>query len=287
MHARQRRLSLQEQPRRIRDSIADSPVDAKLPPSEESHAKRGAAIAQQRANLVAPSPARMQSGSDPSRNQFELYDPSHPIDVFYRKLPHWYQPTATCFITFRTSDSMPAETLNSWHAARTDWLQRHGIDPSSRNWPKALEQLPAHVQNTFRRYFSRAYEETLDKGYGECVLRRPELREIVAQTLRFFDGIRYHLGDFVVMPNHVHLLACFNRDTTVVGQCKSWKKFSAAQINGALGRRGHFWQAESFDHLIRNPDQYAYLRQYIADNPRNAGLQEGDYLYYRYPDVRQ
>jgi len=49
----------------------------------------------------------------------------------------------------------------------------------------------------------------LDSCHGRCLLKRPELATIVADSLLHFDGQRYRIGDFIVMPNHVHLLAVF------------------------------------------------------------------------------
>ena len=85
------------------------------------------------------------------------------------------------------------------------------------------------------------------------------------------------------MPNHVHLLAAFPTEEAMAQQFDSWLHYTAWQINKKLGQRGHFWQQEPFDHLVRNLDQYEYLRRYIADNPRKAKLKEGEYLYYRRP----
>jgi type I restriction enzyme R subunit len=121
----------------------------------------------------------------------------------------------------------------------------------------------------------------LDRGCGDCALKRNDLAEIIAESLRHFDGQRYHLGDFVVMPNHVHLIACLLGETDVEDQCYSWKKFTATRINKALGRRGRFWHEESFDHLVRSSEQFDHLRRYIAANPKAAGLGIGEYLYYK------
>jgi type I restriction enzyme R subunit len=101
----------------------------------------------------------------------------------------------------------------------------------------------------------------------------------VADSLRRFDGQRYRLGDFVVMPNHVHLLAVFPTADAMNQQCTSWLHYTAFRTNQATGEKGKFWQQEPFDHLVRSPEQYAYLRRYIADNPRKAGLTAGEYYY--------
>jgi type I restriction enzyme R subunit len=81
------------------------------------------------------------------------------------------------------------------------------------------------------------------------------------------------------MPNHVHLLVCLLGSTEIESQCRSWKRFTAGAINRALERRGRFWQEESFDHLVRTPEQFAYFQRYIADNPRKAALPAGEYLH--------
>jgi type I restriction enzyme R subunit len=120
----------------------------------------------------------------------------------------------------------------------------------------------------------------LDRGYGACPLRQSAAAEIVASALQHFDGDRYHLGDFVVMPNHVHLLTCLIGSTELEAQCDSWKSYTAREINRLLGRRGRFWQEESFDHLVRGPDHFDYFCRYIADNPENARLESGEYLHY-------
>ena len=119
--------------------------------------------------------------------------------------------------------------------------------------------------------------ENLDKGLGACVLRRPELSKIVADSLLYFNGDRYHIGDFVVMPNHVHLLVCLLGDTDLLKQCHSWKKFSAGKINKVIGKTGRFWQEKSFDHLVRSPEQFCAIQQYIRKNPSH--LQNGDYFF--------
>lgn len=212
--------------------------------------------------------------------QFELFDPLGDVRITAGNLPHWYQPGVTYFITFRTADSISAEVAELWYRRRDDWLLRHGIDARQSTWQMAFRRLPEGLQKEFHATFSHEYLEYLDRGHGACPLRRPELNNIVAESLRHFDGDRYHLGDFVVMPNHVHLLVSLLRCCDVEEQCYSWKKFTAAKINRALGRHGRFWQEESFDHLVRSPAEFDHLRRYISDNPRKAKLHPGEYVSY-------
>jgi REP element-mobilizing transposase RayT len=213
---------------------------------------------------------------------FALFDPRD--DVRIRRgtnLPHWYQPGVTYFVTFRTEDSIPRDVAELWHRRRRDWLARHGVRAG--DWQLGLAALPRELQRQYHDTFSREYLEHLDRGYGECLLRQPELAAIVGESLRSFDGDRYELGDFVVMPNHVHVLVCLQGETEIEKLCSSWKRYMARYINQRLGRKGRFWQEESFDHLVRSVAQFEAIRCYIADNPRKAHLREGQYLYYRSP----
>jgi putative transposase len=212
---------------------------------------------------------------------FEFFDPAMEVRFTAGNLPHWFQPGVTYFITFRTDDSIPVEVADLWHRRRDDWLRRHRIDPGAPRWSARLRDLPDSQQREFHTTFSREFLEHMDRGHRACVLKRHDPAMIVAGSLRNLDGKQYVLGDFVVMPNHVHLLACLLKQTDLEEQCYSWKKYTATQINRALGRRGRFWQEESFDHLVRSPEQFDYLRRYIEDNPQKARLRAGEYLYWR------
>ena len=211
---------------------------------------------------------------------FEFFDPAMDLRITAGKLPHWYQPDVTYFVTYRTDDSLPVAVAELWHRRRDDWLRRHGIDPKATRWRARLRDLPDARQREYHNTFSREFLEHLDCGHGDCVLKRPDLAAIVADNLRHFDGQRYVLADFAVMPNHVHVLACLLGSTDIVDQCGSWKKYTATRINEALARRGRFWHEESFDCLVRAAEQFEHLRRYIADNPKKAGLREHEYVHW-------
>ncbi len=137
---------------------------------------------------------------------FESFDKSMDLRVTEGKLPHWFQPGVTYFITWRTDDSIPRDVLDLWLRRRHDWLRRHGIDPGRCRWQARLDELPDSQQAEFHNTFSREFLDHLDRGRGACVLKRNDLTELVAASLRHFDGQRYLLGDFVSSPNH--LLVC-------------------------------------------------------------------------------
>lgn len=211
---------------------------------------------------------------------FQFFNPAKKVSVTQGHLPHWDQEGATYFITWRTADSIPKEVWLRWRDDRDAWLQSHGIDPSAKDWRRHVEELSEADRHDFRR-FAKALEIELDAGHGECVLKWPDIAEIVTGALRFFNGQRYELGDFVVMPNHVHLLVGSMARKAMLKQVESWKKWSAIKINEVLGRSGRFWQDESFDHLVRNEASFWKFRQYIAENPVKARLRKGEFVWWR------
>ena len=211
----------------------------------------------------------------------ELFDPKAELLVHEHFRPHWSQAGAIVFITFRTHDSIPQEVLDLWERQKLDWLQRRGHE-GTQHWTEVLPGLSPKERAAFTKEFERCREGFLDTCHGRCLLRRPELAAIVADSLLHFDGERYRMGDFIIMPNHVHLLAAFGTEDGLITQCDSWLHYTAFRINQQLGEKGKLWQQEPFDHLVRSSEQYAYLRKYIADNGKKARLSPGEYLYRRY-----
>ncbi|MBI2481167.1 MAG: hypothetical protein HYV60_21775 [Planctomycetia bacterium] len=212
----------------------------------------------------------------------EVFDAGRELLVEETCRPHWSQAGAIVFVTFRTDDSIPAEVLDLWERQKQDWLMRRGY--ANVHWSLALDQLSPQDRRDFNIEFNRRREEFLDTSHGQCLLKRPELSAIVAESLLHFDGERYRMGDFIVMPNHVHLLCAFADAAAMRKQFDSWQHYTAVQINRSVGQQGKVWQGDPFDHLVRSPGQYDYLRQYIKDNPRKARLSSGQYHYRRYKD---
>ena len=213
-------------------------------------------------------------------SDFGLFDHTAGVDVSRRNLPHWFQPNVTVFLTFRTADSLPRSVLLLWDRELREWLRQVGVAVDPDQAIPDIQLLPEHRQDEFRQYRARRWNWHLDSCYGECTLRRRDFAEVVSNSIRHFDGERYDLDSFVVMPNHVHLLAQFRPPTTCRGQSTSWMRFTAREINSRLERRGEFWQGEPFDHLVRSADQFETLRRYIAENGPRARLRESDYLYW-------
>jgi putative transposase len=81
----------------------------------------------------------------------------------------------------------------------------------------------------------------------------------------------YVLQEYVVMPNHVHLLISPRIDVSRITQ--GIKGATARFANLQLGRTGtSFWQDEVFDRFCRSAEESQRIRGYIARNPVRAGL---------------
>jgi type I restriction enzyme R subunit len=209
-----------------------------------------------------------------------FFEPNDHVAIAHRQLPHWAQAGTVCFVTWRTHDSMPKAVLAEWLEARDRWLLQHELAPSSVDWKEQLARCDPALLAEFHAKFTMQWEDALDACHGACELRRPEVARVVSESLLHFDGSMYEMIAFVVMPNHVHLLATFADEQAMLAQCESWKRFTATQINRLLGQSGRFWQQDAFDHLVRHEKQFVRLCRYIAENPSKAHLKDGEFVLY-------
>ena len=178
-------------------------------------------------------------------------------------LPHLESRNPIYFVTFRLADSLPRELLVQLRA------ERQTIENAAR----AVVTVHADETRSLKlKAIIQKAERSLDGGFGSCSMRDSRVAKIVANAIKFFDGKRYHLLAWCVMPNHVHVVFSPIGDRTLQTILHSWKSFSAGKANGLLGRTGDFWQHEYFDHLIRNESSLRKIINYVKRNPENAGL---------------
>jgi putative transposase len=159
-------------------------------------------------------------------------------------LPHCDFPGVTQFVTLRLADSMPVSLRGEWEAL-------------------------LHLEDNRERRLK--LEEYLDRGLGECPLRRPAIAEVAENTLRFFDGQRYRLRAWVIMPNHIHVLVDIWQ-TPLAEIDKSWKQFIARKANRLRGRQGRLWEREYWDTVMEDEEHRRKSVRYIEANPVKAGL---------------
>jgi len=173
---------------------------------------------------------------------------------YYRGyLPHYDSKQTIQSITFRLADSLPQEKLRQLECE--------------------LDQLPESARETERR---KKIEQWLDAGMGCCALRHSGLAEVMEGTLLKFDGERYHLIAWCIMPNHVHVLIESMAPLSKIVQ--SWKSYTGRWALGknaelGLGVPGkHLWMREYWDRYIRDGKHFSQVVRYIHENPVKAGL---------------
>ena len=168
-------------------------------------------------------------------------------------LPHWEQDNVLQFVTFRLADSLPQIRLKDLKEQKETWMKEH---------PKPWDTTTTAEYST---KFETKIDEWLDSGYGECLLSDNVCRRIVADALRYSDGSKYDLYDFVIMPNHVHIVIR-PLDISLHEIMHSIKSYTAKQINKHLHRTGMVWEREYFDRIIRSTNDYDRIAQYIRQN---------------------
>ncbi|MBP9890388.1 MAG: FAD-dependent monooxygenase [Planctomycetes bacterium] len=178
-------------------------------------------------------------------------------------LPHWLREGATYFVTFRIADSLPDAVLNELAQ------EKQQLDDAARQPRHALSEKEIASR---RKKMSERIEALLDAGHGDAWLRNPKCAEIVANALRHFDGDRYELIAWCVMPNHVHAVLAPRAEHSLEAILHSWKSFTAKRCNEVLGRKGEFWQREYYDRLVRDADELNRCVDYVVENPSRAGL---------------
>jgi valyl-tRNA synthetase len=214
---------------------------------------------------ILPMSADRGEGVPPSRPEGIL--PSDPTnDIRQRQghnLHHWTRSDATYAVAFRLADSLPSQILHAWKQ------EREGIILRAREQSRPLTP---HEERELDRLYTTRIEALLDSGQGACHLAKPEIASLVQEALRHFDGQRYDLIAWCVMPNHVHVIVYPFEGYDLGGILHSWKSFTAKQANKLLGATGSFWQDEYYDHLIRDEEDFNRNLTYVLQNPEKVGL---------------
>ena len=200
-------------------------------------------------------PKSGNAGVPPAKNRNAGVPPANANKNWHSRgyLPHFDGEQAIQFITFRLHDSVPAKVIETWKN-ELNWTEN--IDANSK---ESIE---------LRRKIAK-YEDT---GYGECYLKEARIAKIVQDTLFYYDGGKYKLLEWSIMPNHVHVLIHVKKGHSLSTIIHSWKSFSAHQANKYLKRTGSFWNADYFDRYIRDEKHYLSTIEYIRLNPVKAGL---------------
>ena len=188
-------------------------------------------------------------------------------------LPHWFKEGATYAVTFRLADSIPHSVLEEYSLEK---LRLEKIAAQAEN--DGEESKFRDVQAQIESLFSDRMEQALIVGHGECFMGRKEIASIVRNAIFGYAGERYEIGAWCVMPNHVHLLIKPFKGHSLSSILQGMKSISAKEANAFLGREGAFWQKESYDHMIRDAENFANQKKYILRNPVVAGLANWEFV---------
>jgi len=195
---------------------------------------------------------------------------------YRRNLPHLQPRGATFFVTFRLAGSLPETLVEQWR--------------QERKWLAHLEQgNPNHfaqIELDFERVWFAKFESVLDgASCGPLWLKNEDVADQIAESLHYRDGKVYRLDAFSIMPNHSHVvfkpLAHPNSSSTAIDQTEqiyyslasimqSLKGFTAHACNHLLHREGEFWAHESYDHYIRDQEEWDRVVAYVINNPVKA-----------------
>ena len=150
------------------------------------------------------------------------------------------------------------------------------------------------VRRAFEKEQARLLHEELDQCRGSCVLKHAAPREETSKSLAYFHSDRLWLGDYVVMPNHVHAIIQPIDDWELEDLLASMKRFSSRKIgewfktqpesvhpSQLTESRYHFWQPESYDRIIRDAEELTRFRTYIAENATKAKIPAGQFTYHK------
>ena len=185
------------------------------------------------------------------------FDWSQARVVYRENLPHVAQADAVYFVTFRLHDSIPLEKLRIWRWQLRQWEQA--------NPPPYTP----HQEDQYAALGYRRVERWLDRHTGSCLLADERCHTVIADCLTRCDGERLWLGDYIVMPNHVHALLRVATGEKLEVILDAWYGTTTHQINRLLERRGRLWESEPFDHIVRDEVSLQRIRRYIKENGRN------------------
>jgi len=185
-------------------------------------------------------------------------------------LPHWEREGGTYFVTFGLADCLPDHAREEIERERADIVETA---------KELSRELSDSEKARLEQLYSVRMESILNAGHGACYFKDNRCAEITANALKHFDGERYQLFAWCVMPNHVHVVFRPRPGFKLDEILHSWKSFTAHECNKVLGRSGEFWRRESFDRLIRSEQEFHEKLDYTLGNPAQAGIRDWPWVW--------
>jgi len=73
------------------------------------------------------------------------------------------------------------------------------------------------------------------------------------------------VGDYVLMPDHLHLFAAPNPTKCV--ELENWVRYWKSQFTKRHGNATHRWQTDHWDRRVRKEENYLEKWEYVRNNP--------------------
>jgi len=120
---------------------------------------------------------------------------------------------------------------------------------------------------------ARTYFVTSKSIEGRALLQSDRMANLFIDVLRSYVAAgKFKIHEFVVMPNHVHLLLTVEAGTTIEKAVQFIKGNFSYRARKELGLKCEIWQRGFSDVRIRDHESFMYHVEYIRDNPVKAGL---------------
>ena len=108
---------------------------------------------------------------------------------------------------------------------------------------------------------------------GRRLLQSERNAELLIDVLRSLVGEReFELHDFVIMPDHLHLLLTICDEMTIEKAMQLIKGRFSHRLSHELGHKGEVWQRGFTEVQVMNRASFEEHREYIAQNPVKAGI---------------
>ena len=127
---------------------------------------------------------------------------------------------------------------------------------------------PKQIARTSRTFFV-----TTKTSMGRAILQSDRNATLFIDVLRSYVAARkFNVHDFVVMPDHVHLLMTVNGDISIEKAVQFIKGGFSYRLKKETGYAGEVWQKGFSEVRVNDKESFAKHREYIAENPVKLGL---------------
>ncbi|MDD4279991.1 MAG: transposase [Candidatus Sumerlaeales bacterium] len=173
-----------------------------------------------------------------------------------RKMPKFdYDiPGDTWFVTLFLADAIPLEYLKKMQQELLEWMKKY-----------EGAELTAALRRQRNELFPQRIENFLDKGEGSCLFNDTRMARAAQESLEHYNGRRYNLGRYAIMPNHIHAVLTLPPDGNITRVIRTIKHSSGDLLNKLTGLSSGtpVWHQHTLTQQVRNVTDLAKANQVI------------------------